>query len=408
MIDFVQEIIANIGANRLRTGLAAMAVAWGVFMLLVILAVGQGIQKGVENDFQDDATNTIWIFGGNTSIATKGHPIGRSIYLTNDDFDAIQKSIPGLEHLIGQVRLLGSFTVGYGKRRAAFDVRGCHPEHQFFERTIVTKGRFLNALDITQLRKNAVLGTHAANVLFEDSDPVGKMIDIAGIFYKVVGVFHDEGSNREIRKIYIPVTTAQAAFRRGKFLDQIVAMIHPSQIENSKHIESQIRKVLAKRHQFAGQDPSAIRIRNNLEYFGRIDAVFVYLEWFIWVVGIGSLLAGVVGIGNIMRISVHERKREFGIRMALGAAPASILRLVVGESLVVTVFSGAFGLLLALLLILALGQWLPEDSFLREPHISLWMGIATFACLVFSGVFTGFFPAKRASQIHPVMALREE
>ena len=207
-LDAWQETLEILRRHKLRTLLTALSVAWGIFMLVILLAAGRGLQSGVEYDFRDDAVNSIWISPGKTSVAYQGQPPGRAVRFENDDVDAIAKQIAGVERITGRFYLWGEFSVSYGMKTAHFDIRGCHPGHLYIERTRILAGRFINDFDVKGRRKVAVIGPEVKDQLFGSRDPLGEYITIRGVKYKVIGLYQDDGAQNELRKIYIPITTA--------------------------------------------------------------------------------------------------------------------------------------------------------------------------------------------------------
>jgi len=411
-IDLWQEIYGTVRRNKLRTFLTALAVAWGIFMLVVLLAAGKGLRNGIEYQFRDDAVNSIWIWPGKTSVAWGGNPIGRQIQLTNDDFEAI-KRLPGVEHITGRVYLWDEGTVRRGDKRSAFDIRSVHPAHRFLEKTLITRGRYIDDIDIEQRRKVAVIGDEVRDFLFKKGeDPIAQWITIAGLEYQVVGVFQDEGGQGERRKIFIPISTAQMAYGGAQGgsnrVNQIMLTVGKADLETSQQLEARILKLLAEKHRFSPEDKRALRINNNLEEYGEVSMIFTILELFVWVVGFLTIMAGIVGVSNIMLIAVRERTREIGIRKSFGATPGSILRMITLEALVLTAVSGYLGLAAGIGLIELVTSFLPEIEFFRDPQVDMRIAIMATVLLVVSGTLAGFFPAWRAARINPIEALRDE
>ncbi|MBW2254420.1 MAG: ABC transporter permease, partial [Deltaproteobacteria bacterium] len=307
-IDAWLELLERLNRHRFRTALTTLSVAWGILMLVLLLGAGAGLGNMVAWEFRDDATNSIWIYRGATSMPYKGHPVGRTIQLTNEDHAALA-ALPEVEHITSRFYLRGEFTVSYRDRHGSFDVRSCHPDHQYIENTLVHSGRFLNDLDLNHRRKVAVIGDEVKEFLFREADPLGEYIQVNRIPYRVVGVFHDVGGPGELRKIYIPITTAQVAYGAGDRVHQIMFTIGGASVEESAAIADGVREVLAERHHFDPEDPRALRVRNNLERYHEVAQIIVWIRGFVWIVGIGTVFAGVVGVSNIMLVSVQERTR---------------------------------------------------------------------------------------------------
>jgi putative ABC transport system permease protein len=298
--------------------------------------------------------------------------------------------------------------VSYGSKRASFSILGVHPDHRFLEKTVIVRGRFLNASDQSEKRKVAVIGSKVREILFGDADPIGQHLNIRGLAYKVVGEFEDVGGENELRKIYLPISTAQLVYNQPDVIHGLMFTVGDASVEQSQAMAVQVRALLAKNHGFSVDDRRALRIGNNLEQFTRLTNVFRWIAAFVWAVGVGTLLAGMVGIGNIMLISVAERTKEIGIRKALGATPASIIRMVLGEALVLTAVSGYAGLVAGVGIVELVATKFPEAPFFRHPSVSLDVALSATALIIAAGALAGFFPAYRAARVNPVVALRSE
>jgi putative ABC transport system permease protein len=405
-LDALQEIFATLQRNKLRTALTALSVAWGMLMLVVLLGAGRGLENGAAYEFRDDAVNSLWLYVGKTTLPFAGRGPGREVKLTNDDYDAISRSVPGVEHITGRFYMWGEFMVSQGAKHSSFDIRGAHPGHQYLEKTIVSDGRFLNDTDIAERRKVCVIGSAVASFFFGKRSPIGEYLTIRGLSYKVIGVFEDVGGETELKKIYIPITTAQLIYNQPGRLHQIMFTIGDANLEQSQHIAQNLEHFIAARHGISPLDRPAMHVQNNLEQFERINSVFVWIKIFVWIVGIGTLLAGIVGVSNIMLISVKERTREIGIRKALGATPWSIISLIVGESIIVTGTAGYCGLVFGIFVVELAARYLKDVPFLRRPDVDLPLALTATAILVLCGALAGFFPARHAAKVNPIEALR--
>jgi len=404
--DALQEIFATLQRNRLRTLLTALSVSWGMLMLIVLLGAGRGLARGAEYEFRDDAVNSLWLFPGKTSRPFAGRGPGREVRLMNDDYEALARKFPSIDHISGRFYLWGEFTVSYRGKHGAFDIRGTHAGHQYLEKTVVTRGRFLNDSDIEQRRKVCVIGAKVASFLFGQQQAVGEYLNIRGLSYKVVGVFEDVGSEAELKKIYVPITTAQLLYRQPGRLHQLMFTIGDANLARSQELARQVTRFVAERHGFSPDDRQALRVQNNVEQFERVNDVFVWLQAFVWIVGIGTLLAGVVGVSNIMLISVQERTREIGIRKALGATRGSVISLVVGEAIIVTSVAGYTGMIAGIVLVELAAHYVKDVPYLRQPDVDLSVALLASAVLVSCGALAGFFPARHAATISPMEALR--
>ena len=404
--DALQEIFATLQRNKLRTALTALSVAWGMLMLVVLLGAGRGLENGAAYEFRDEAVNSLWIFPGKTSRPFAGRGPGREVKLMNDDYDALQRNFPSIDHISARFYMWGEFTVSYGAKHSAFDMRGTHPGHQFVEKTIITQGRFLNDADLAERRKVCVIGSRVVSFLFGKKPPLGEYLLIHGLSYRVVGVFEDVGGEAELKKIYVPITTAQLIYKQPGRVHQIMFTIGDASLAESLRLADQVTRFMAKRKGVSPDDRQAMRVQNNVAQFERVNSVFVWIRAFVWIVGIGTLLAGVVGVSNIMLISVKERTREIGIRKALGATPWSIISLVIGEAVIVTSVAGYCGLLAGVGVIELAAHSLKDVPYMRQPDVDLSVALTAAAVLVFCGALAGFFPARHAATISPIEALR--
>ncbi len=406
-IDRWQEIAESLNRNRFRTAITAMSVAWGIFMLVILLGAGKGLENATHWQFRDDATNSLWIFGGETTLPHKGQAVGREIIFTDGDFDQISTQ-DGIEHATGRFRRWTSSIVRYGDRHSNFGIRSVHPDHQYLEMTDMTSGRFLNDLDIEQKRKVVVIGAEVAKFLFRGLDPIGEWVEIGGLQYKVVGVFTDVGSVGETRQVYIPITTAQAAYNGVNSMAMIMVTVGDATAAEAATLTETFRRRLARKHHFNPEDRRAIRVRNNVERFEQVTTTFTLMSGFIWLVGLGTVGAGIVGVSNIMLVSVTERRREIGLRKALGATPGSIIVMIVQEAIVLTSAAGYAGLVAGVVALEMMTRFLPENDYVRDPEVNFTAAITAVLLLVFFGALAGFFPAARAAAVRPIDALRSE
>lgn len=406
MTDGLREVLEVLGRNKLRTGLTALSVAWGIFMLVLLLAAGNGLRHGVEYDFRDDAQNSIWIRQGKTSLPFRGQGPGRPVNFDDGDLEALRREVAGIEYMSGRFYVRGALPVSRGARSATFDVRGCHPEHQYLEKTIILAGRFIDELDISGRRKVAVIGPSVKDALFGKADPLGEVINVRGVNYTVVGVFEDQGGQGELRRIYIPISTAQLVYHGQSRVHHIMFTTGAASLAESEDMAKSSREVLAERHDVDPLDRRAILISNNLVQFRKLMDIFDMIRSFVWVVGIGTLIAGIVGVSNIMIISVQERTLEIGIRKALGATPGSIIRMVLGEALLLTSAAGYAGLTAGVAVVELLRHYLPPNEYIRNPTVDVRVGVVATLLLIITGALAGFLPARHAARVRPVVAMR--
>lgn len=404
--DKWQEIMGTISKNKLRTFLTAFSVAWGIFILIVLLGAGKGLRNGAESQFMRDAVNSINIEGGTTSMAHKGLQSGRRIQLTNEDYALISRKVGHLEYSSAVYAGWTSKVMSYKNRHGAFTVRSCMPDHDYLENATIVNGRFINNNDIKEYRKVCVIGPPVKEELFKDEDPINKFIDVEGVPFKVIGHFTDPG-NGDLPRIYVPITTMQRAYNGKNYVDNIWASIDKAAFENSDTMVAQIRNLMAAKHNFSPADLNAIRIDNWSEEYKRIMAMLNGIKLFIWIIGIFTLVAGVVGVSNIMMIIVKERTKEIGVRKALGATPVSIVMLIVQESVFITSVAGYTGLVLGVGLLELVGKNVKGDFFER-PEVDFKVAISATLLIIAAGALAGLFPALRASRVQPVEALRAE
>jgi putative ABC transport system permease protein len=406
-LDKWQEIIDTIRKNRLRTLLTGFSVAWGIFMLIVLLGSGEGLSNGIRYQFRDDAINSIWIRPGQTSKPYKGLAPGRPIQFTNEDHNRARDGVEGVEHITSRFYVSGA-VITHGKETGSFSIRCVHPGHRYVENTIMKKGRFLNDFDIREFRKVAVIGVPVEKALFGDASSIGQNIEVNGIAFKVVGTFEDVGSQGEMEMVYLPISTAQRTFGGANNIAQFMVTTGTATLEQSERMVDDIRHQLAQQHTFAEDDRRAVFLYNANERFAQFQALMGGIRLFVWVIGIGTILAGVVGVSNIMMITVRERTKEIGVRKALGATPWSIIGLIMHESIFITSLAGYLGLVLGVATLELAGGRLPESSFFRNPNVNLQVAITATLLLILAGCVAGLFPARRAARIRPIEALRDE
>ncbi|MBL7905943.1 MAG: ABC transporter permease [Bacteroidales bacterium] len=407
--DKWQEIFSTIKKNKLRTFLTGFSVAWGIFMLMILLGSGNGLQNGVKREFESSATNTIWVWSGQTSLPYKGMKPGRNVQLVNEDYDAVKSSVRGIDLSSSRYNIWGTNTLSYKKESGSFNVRNVYPDYAEIEKLKIIKGRFINDIDISDFRKVTSVSTLVEEALFKGEDPMGKYINVNGVPFKVVGTFSDDDNNGDdnMRLIYLPISTAQRVFSGDNRINTIALTVGDASVEESKEIEKEVRNKLAVLHKFDPADPRAIFTWNSLEELQKFIRLFASIKLFIWIIGFGTIIAGIVGVSNIMMIVVKDRTKEIGVRKAMGATPWSIVSLILQEAVLITSFAGYIGLVLGVVVLETVGSKI-ESQFFTKPSVDLSIALYALLLLVFSGALAGFIPARRAAAIKPIEALRDE
>lgn len=404
--DTWEEIFETIGKNKLRTFLTAFSVAWGIFILVILSGAGNGLRNGAQEQFGNDAKNSIWIDAGRTSLAWNGLKPNRDIQLTNEDFQYVRDHIKQIDHGSAVFRGRTSKMLSYKKEHAGFVVRPVMPEHKDLEKIDVVEGRFINDIDIKDYQKVCAIGKPVKEALFKNEDPIGKYIDVENTKYMVVGVFFDAGRGDNDR-IYIPITTAQRAWNGKNYVNTMWVSTGNSTIEEADKITQQIRELLAKKHNFDPKDKDALGVFNGSAEFARITNMLTGIKIFVTIIGIFTLIAGIVGVSNIMMIIVKERTREIGIRKALGATPGSIIGQIMMESIFITGTAGYTGLVLGVAVIEGARAIGIDSDFFKNPEIDFGLAVFSTILLIISGALAGLIPSIRAAKIEPVVALRE-
>jgi putative ABC transport system permease protein len=412
MFDSLQEILYTLRQNKLRTALTAFGVFWGILMLILLLGAGRGMQNGVYEDFGSDVLDFIVAYTGTTSVAYKGMGLGRQIQLTLEDVEAIKQQVPGVRFIAPESQREGISLI-YEQKNASFSVLGVPDEYFDIKESIpFNLGRKINSLDERELRKITVIGTVVSERLFgKDVNPVNKDIRVNGVVMKVVGVFYDKGNRgRDSERIYIPQPTFQKMFGESNRIGSI--WLRPQSGMDGFELEKKVIDLLQRRHSVSPEDKRAIRSFNMAEPAKMVNGLFFGINAIIWFVGLGTLMAGIVGVSNIMIITVIERTREIGIRKALGATPFSIVSALLFESILVTGIAGYAGLVIGVGLIElvafvlnSVGAQLP---FFKDPEINFQVAITAIILLVLIGALAGLMPALRAAKIMPIEAMRAD
>lgn len=406
------EVFEAISKNKLRTFLTGFSVATGILILVLLLGVGEGMKNGVEEQFQQDATNRISVYTGVTGVEYKGLNPGRRIQFKNNDYDLLVKNFGNEIEYKSSIYRIWTGLVSYKDKSGSYRLEGALPDYQFLENAGIIQGRFINLEDQQNFTKHVVIGKKVRDELFEDQDPLGKLIEIRDINFKIVGVFQDPGGDREESKVLMSLATMQKVFGAGQDIRNLSFTLPKEEsfdvaLEKSNQLITKLEALLKSKHTVSPLDNSAINISNSIENSKRFYDLTANIKLFFWLIGLASLLAGIIGVSNIMLIIVKERTKEIGIRKALGAEPMSIVGMVLHESIFVTAVSGFMGLIVGLVLLEFVGPMI-NTEFISNPEVSFNIAISTVIVLVIAGALAGFFPAWRGAKIKPINALREE
>jgi len=411
-IERWQEIFDTIRKNKLRTFLTGLSVASGIFILVILLGFGQGFRNGIANEFAQDAATSVWVWPGMTTKKYKGLNPGRNIQLRNENYEFSANLLQDdIEYKSPRI-FVRDISVNYGNEALVYSVQGVSYQFQQIENAKMSEGRFLNYQDEVNTAKVAVIGNKIARDVFGEVDtPVGEFIDISGIPFKIIGIF-SETEDREEERIFIPKTTAQRVFNGGDRLNNMAYTLPPAEnfdeaVANAVKFKDELQSYLQQAHTIAPDDTSAIRVWSAMEEAKRYYGLTDNIKLFFWFVGICTIIAGVVGVSNIMLVVVRERTKEIGIRKALGAKPWSIVGMILHESIFITAISGFTGLIFSMGLLELLGPHIEVD-YVMNPSVNFTVAISTVFVLIFAGAVAGFFPAWRAANIHTIDALRDE
>jgi len=401
-----EEIFISIRKNKLRSVLTGFSVAWGIFMLVVLLGNGEGLKKGIQSQFTDAMYNSLWVFGGQTSMEYDGFKSGRPVMLKNEDYDLV-KELDDIGISSSRYSIPGENILSYGSEYGLFEIRTSLPAYDKIEYIETLEGRFLNQRDIDDFRKVAVISTEVRDFLFKKEDPMGKYVQANGVNFLIVGVFQDIDRWDNNKCIYVPVSTAQRVFAGGDRISMMSLTIDNGDMPKSLEIMDKIKGIMARKYHFNPTDERAMYISNNMERYENQMSMVNGISIFIWIVGIGTIIAGIVGISNIMMIAVNDRTREIGIRKAIGAKSISIVSMVLLESVVITAIAGYIGLFGGVAILELLKDLLTNDIF-KEPEANMSIALYATVLLIVAGAGAGYFPARRAARIKPVEALKYE
>ena len=411
--DRWQEIWITITHNKSRSVMTAFGVFWGMFMLVVMVGAGVALEKGISSEIEGFATNSCFIWSEQTSVPYKGLKKGRYWNMYNEDIILLRQNIPEIQH-IAPILFGGGQdnNVMRNDKSGTYSLKGNYPSYNLIDESKMIYGRYINDIDIAEKRKVCVIGERVYEVLFPgNEDPLGKNIQVNGVYFQVIGVSRHTsdvnigGDAQET--VVLPFTTMQQAFNQGNVVHFIAVTAMPG--VKVKVIEDKIKTVLKNIHTISPDDKTAVGGMNIEDQFTMFLYLGIGIASLIWIVGLGTLLAGGIGVSNIMLVTVRERTKEIGIRRALGATPQNIIGQIISESVVLTMLAGIAGILLGVGLLHVVGILLSTgDQFFKDPQISFGVAIGALFILVVIGAFAGFLPANRALNIKPIEAIREE
>ena len=407
-IERWKEIIQSIQKNKLRTALSGMTVSLGILIFIILFGLGEGLKNSYSDLFLNEANNVIFIYPGKTTKPYGGFRTNRRIELKNEDIIAVKEEFSNsLEYI--NPRLNASEPIKYKLESFQFTIDAVAPSNQLIEKHVLMKGRYINEKDIEDFNKVVVIGRLVARDIFKDEDPIGKFLNLGSRAFKVVGVFQDTSGDTEENKLIIPYTTRQQILK-GSDVIGTLALTFDQSIGGSGAIKlsDDIKSFLKKRKSVDPSDPSGIRVRNVADELNRSMQFANVLQIIVTFVGIGTLIAGIIGISNIMVFIVKERTKELGIRKALGAQPDEIIKMILTESIFITGLSGFLGMIIGILILNSLDTSALQDYFITRAGVDFGIAFGATVVLIIFGIIAGYLPAKRAAQIKPIVALRDE
>ncbi|MBU2950524.1 ABC transporter permease [Tamlana agarivorans] len=406
-IDLWREIFQSINKNRTRSLMSGFTVAFAILLFAILFGIANGLKNTFKEAFGTDANNSIIIFPGKTTKAYKGLQAGRKIQFKNEDRALIKEKYGDKVQFITS-KVNKSISASFRGKKNDYELRGVYPEYMFIENNVVKSGRYINQNDLNNNAKVVVIGKVVEDELFYRENPIGKYINLSGIQYKIVGVFTDDEGDSEESVIYMPITTTQFVYGNNDFVDLLHLTYNP-EMSNDQALAfgNSITKVLKDKFDVARNDQRAIRMWNMAEGTKQVELMTTSLTMIILVIGFGTLIAGIVGISNIMIFVVKERTKEIGIRKALGATPRSIVSIILIESIIITTIAGYVGLLIGVGVLELIGPSL-EVYFIKDPGVSNSLVFGATLTLIIAGAIAGYLPAKKASQIKPIIALRND
>lgn len=407
MIDLLREIGQSLQHNKLRTALTGLAVAWGIFMLIVLLGLSKGILNSFDSSVMSQSSNYLLVWGGRTEKAHKGYKEGRKIELKHSDVNAIDGSgAEGIEFATPVKRSANQLNISTTEEYISGSYSGVYPEMQNIDGIKMIAGRFINQSDIKNQRKVMSINKTNAEVLFSDAEAaIGELVKCNGLTFTIIGVYDSEWRS----DIYIPYTTAKMLDSDNDNIDQLTVSLKDIKTEKEGvDAESSVRTTLSQTHEFAKDDKSAVWVWNRVVQHLKASSGLGYMNLAVWLIGIFTMLSGIVGVSNIMFVSVKERTHEIGIRRAIGAKPRNILTQIIVESIAITALFGYIGIFLGILVDEGLSILFSQEEWIKDPSVDIMIAIEVTIVLIIAGGIAGIFPATKALKIKPVEALSAE
>jgi len=407
-LDRWREIFQSINKNRLRSVMSGFTVAFAILLFTLLFGIVSGLSNTFKSAFNDDAQNAMFVRVWKTSKPYKGLQTGRRVQLRNEEYNFVKDEYAN-KIQYQSARIYKNVAIKYKSKADNYRLRAVHPDHQFLEKTIIDEGRYINERDIREKSKVIVIGRLIKKDLFGEKNAMNKRVNVNGSSFLIVGVFSDEGGDNEERQAYMPVSTAQMMYGNNDYISQINLGYNPDlSLDAAIAFGNKMERDLRKKMNIHPDDQSALSVRNMAEANKGVGMFMFVLYFLVVFVGSGTLIAGIIGISNIMIFVIKERTKEFGIRKALGAKPSSIVGMVVQESVLITTIAGYLGLSLGTYILTLIGDSLEKDYFIKDPSVSPGIVIGATIVLVLSGLIAGYIPAKRAANIKPIVALRAD
>ena len=403
-----KEIFQSIKKNKLRTALSGMTVSLGILIFIILFGLGEGLKNSYSDLFLNEANNVIFIYPGKTTKPYGGFKTNRIIELKNNDVIAVANEFSDRIEYVNP-KLFVSEPIKYKLDSYQFEINAVAPSNQFIEKHVLMQGRYINEKDVDEKNKVTTIGRLVARDIFKDENPIGKFINIGSRAFKVVGVFQDTSGDTEENKLIIPYTTRQQILKGTDVIGNL-ALTFDQSIGGSGAVKlsNDVKSFLKKRKSVDPSDPSGIRVRNVADELERSMQFANALQIIVTFVGIGTLIAGIIGISNIMVFIVKERTKELGIRKALGAQPSEIIKMILTESIFITALSGFLGMIVGIIILNSLDSSALQDYFITRAGVDFSIAFSATVILIVFGVAAGYIPAKRAAKIKPIVALRDE